>query len=107
MVAAPETTPRDELTVDARSPFDGMTVANLSPAVAEEVGMAADAAGVVVTDIGKGPAQRFFKKGDLLLLVNRKEIASVKDLRDALAEEPDRWSIAIERGGKQIAIRLR
>jgi S1-C subfamily serine protease len=107
MVAAPETTPRDELTVEAKSPFEGLTVANLSPAVAEEVGMAADATGVVVTEVGKGLAQRFFKKGDLLLLVNRKEIASVKDLRDALAEEPDRWSIAIERGGKPIAIRQR
>ncbi len=107
MVAAPETTPRDELTVEAKSPFEGMTVANLSPAVAEEVGMAADATGVVVTEVGKGLAQRFFKKGDLLLLVNRKEIASVKDLRDALAEEPGRWSIAIERGGKPIAIRQR
>jgi Do/DeqQ family serine protease len=107
MVAAPETTPRDEWMVEEKSPFDGMTVANLSPAVAEEVGMAADAAGVVVTGIGQGAAQRFFKKGDLLLLVNRKEINAVNDLRDALAEKPDRWSIAIERGGKQLSIRLR
>ena len=60
-----------------------------------------------MTAVDSGTAQRFFKKGDLLLLVNRKEIDTVKDLRDALADDQGRWSIAIERGGKQIAVRCR
>ena len=54
-----------------------------------------------------GAAQRFFKKGDLLLFVNRSEITKVQDLRDALAQEPSSWSIGIGRDGKQINIRLR
>ncbi|MBL8789079.1 MAG: DegQ family serine endoprotease [Rhizobiales bacterium] len=107
MVAAPETTPRDEWTVKVDSPFAGLTVANLSPAVAEEVGMAAEAEGVVVTDVGNGPAQRFFKKGDMLLFVNRSEITKVQDLRDAVAAGPSSWSIGIGRDGKQLNIRLR
>ncbi len=107
LVDAPESTPRDEWKITGDSPFQGMTVANLSPSVAEDVGMAADATGVVVTAVDSGTAQRFFKKGDLLLLVNRKEIDTVKDLRDALADDQGRWSIAIERGGKQIAVRFR
>jgi Do/DeqQ family serine protease len=107
MVGAPETTQRDAWTVDGKSPFTGLTVANLSPAVAEEVGMDAEAEGVVVTDTGKGPARRFFQKGDLLLFVNRNEITKVQDLREAIGAEPSSWSIGIGRGGKQINIRLR
>ncbi len=107
MIAAPETTPREEFTIAGNLPFDGMTVANLSPAVAEEVGLAAEAKGVTVTDVGKGAAQRFFKKGDILLLVNKQPILTVADVRSAITDDSGRWAIGLDRGGKKLAIRLR
>jgi len=107
MIAAPETPARDTFQVSGNNPFEGMTVANLSPAVAEEVGLSANELGVVATDIGKGPAQRFFKKGDVLALINKQEIKTVADLRAALSEGTNRWTIGIVRGGKQLVIRLR
>src|SRR5215813_13613848 len=46
---APET-PRDELVIRGRSPFTGARVANLSPALAEELRLDAGAQGIVVVD---------------------------------------------------------
>src|SRR5262249_24189226 len=47
---APETK-RNAITISARSPFQGATVANLSPAVADELQLDPSAEGVVITDI--------------------------------------------------------
>ena len=107
MIAAPETTPRDTFAIKGETPFSGLVVENLSPAVAEEVGLSADANGVVATDVGHGPAQRFFKKGDALLQVNKQNIETVADLKTALQGDTGRWNIAVRRGGKQFLMRLR
>jgi len=107
MIAAPETPPRDTFTVEGEAYLSGLKVENLSPAVAEEVGLSADAKGVVAVEIGRGRAQRFFKRGDVLLVVNRQEIKSVADLKSALQDGSGRLNIAIVRGGKQFLMRLR
>src|SRR4051812_21186205 len=50
---APET-PRDEIVISARSPFMGVKVANMSPALADELRLDATAEGVVILDIANG-----------------------------------------------------
>jgi Do/DeqQ family serine protease len=107
MVAAPESTPRNTLAITGDSPFTGLVVENLSPAVAEDIGASADATGVAVVDIKSGPARRFFRKGDLLVVINRAEIKTVADLKAALEDDAERWNIGILRGGKQFVLRLR
>ena len=107
MIAAPEVPPRDTFAVKANTPFGGLTVANLSPAVAEEVKLSADMTGVAVTDVGNGPARRIFKKGDVLLIINETEVNSVADLRAALEKGDRRWTIGLVRNGKKLAFRLR
>jgi S1-C subfamily serine protease len=82
-------------------------VANLSPAVAEEVNLPAKATGVVVVDVADGPAARYFKKGDILLNINGKDVGSVADLRAALDDGERRWLIVINRRGQTIQIKLR
>ncbi len=58
--SAPESTPRDDRTIKGRSPFSGITVANLSPALASEIGMRGDKKGVVVLSVQRGSlAARF------------------------------------------------
>ncbi len=52
--------PRDEIVIEARSPFTGAKVANLSPALADELRLESSAEGVVVVDIADGTlAQQF------------------------------------------------
>ncbi len=98
--AAPETTDRDETLIEGQSPLAGMVAANLSPAVADELGLKADATGVAVAAIKGGPAQRFLRKGDVILEVNGTSIVNVSTLREALSANDGYWRIAVNRGGR-------
>jgi Do/DeqQ family serine protease len=104
---APDTA-REELTIRSRSPFLGATVANLSPALAEELQLDSSAEGVVITDIADGSlAQSFgFQRGDRILVVNNERINRTRDL-ERVARQPSRfWRITIERRGQQISVVL-
>jgi Do/DeqQ family serine protease len=107
MIAAPENIERDETLIKGNTPLAGMLVANLSPSVAEEVGLSADEVGVAVLDVGRGPARQFFKKGDIVLEVNGTAIANVATLSEVIRETEGRWSMVINRGGKKLALRVR
>jgi Do/DeqQ family serine protease len=107
LTAAPETIARRETRIEERSPFQGMVVANLSPAVAEEVGVPATLNGVVAVDISKGPAQRFFRKGDVIATVNDVDIATVDDLMTAIMNDQGYWQIAILRQGRKLRLTVR
>ncbi|HMT13500.1 MAG TPA: DegQ family serine endoprotease [Aestuariivirga sp.] len=106
LITAPETTERATTTLGGQSPMTGLVVANLSPAVADELGLDSGATGVAVTDI-TGPAQRFFRKGDIVEQVNGVEIDSVATLQATLDQADGRWSIAINRGGRTLSLRIR
>ena len=107
LIAAPETTRREETLLKQKSPLQGMVVANLSPAVAEELGIPTLVNGVVALDIKRGIAQRFFKRGDILVDVNGVTIATVDDLQRALADDPGSWEIQINRAGQKLQLKLR
>jgi Do/DeqQ family serine protease len=100
---APET-PRDEITIRARSPFSGATVANLSPALADELQLDNADRGVVILDVANGSyAENLgFKRGDIIVSVNDHEIESTREL-DRIASSPNRsWRLVINRGGQRI-----
>jgi Do/DeqQ family serine protease len=107
LIAAPETIPRDETLIESATPFAGLVIANLSPALAEEVGYKTNAVGVVVLDIKGGPAARLFRKGDAVLAINDKEIKTVADVKDVTAERQPRWVITVLRGNRKITLRFR
>ena len=107
LVAAPETTDRAETLMEGKNPLQGMVVANLSPAVAEELGVPSSLSGVIALEIKAGVAKRFFRKGDILLEVNGVSIASVDDLQRAVAVDESYWEFAINRGGRKLQMTLR
>ncbi len=102
--SAPES-PREETLIKARSPFLGAKVANLSPALADELRMDIDAKGVVVTDVENGSTAQSFglQKGDVVLVVNNAKIESTQDLVRALSQPSRLWRLTIQRGGQQIS----
>jgi S1-C subfamily serine protease len=100
LAAAPETTDRNETLIEGKSPLAGMVAANLSPAVADELGLKPTAKGVAVAAIKGGPAQRFLRKGDVILEVNGTAIGDVAKLQEALGNGRGYWRIALDRGGR-------
>jgi len=104
---APET-PRDELVIRTRSPFMGMKVANISPALADELRLEASAQGVVVLEVADGSlAQNLgFQKGDIIATVNNEKIARTRDLDRIAKETTRRWAITLVRGGQTISVQF-
>ena len=103
---APDTG-RNELVINGLSPFQGAKVANISPAVADELHLDADTEGVVVLEPGDGTAANVgFQKGDVILAVNNQKIAKTADLDKAARDNSRLWRITLLRGGQQINVAL-
>ena len=100
---APES-PRDEITIRSRSPFSGVKVANLSPALADELQLQNADEGVAVVDVDQGSyaSNLGFQRGDVILAVNGESVSNTKELA-RITSVPDRaWQITIRRGGAVI-----
>jgi Do/DeqQ family serine protease len=96
--------PREEVVIKSRSPLSGAKVGNLSPALAEELRLDPSAEGVVVLELGKGSiAQRLgFQRGDVVLAINDRRVATSKELERATRDPARLWEITILRGGRQV-----
>lgn len=107
--AAPETVPRDERLLEEYSPFEGATVMNLSPAVAEELRLDGEFEGVVITSIDpRGTAARVgLRVGDIVHSVNGTKIDSTRRLERETRRDARVWDLEIERGDQIQRIRLR
>ncbi|MEO6947029.1 MAG: DegQ family serine endoprotease [Nitrobacter sp.] len=104
---APDTG-RDEIVITAQSPFQGAKVANISPALADELHLDSSAEGVVVIGLADDgmAANLGFKAGDIILSVNNKKIARTADLERVVGESRRLWRITLVRGGQQIQVTL-
>ena len=104
---APET-PREEVVIQARSPFMGVKIANISPALADEMRLEASAEGVVVLDVAQGSmAQSLgFQRGDVIAQVNDEKIARTRDLERIAKESTRRWAITLVRGGQTVTVQF-
>ncbi len=101
LIAPPETVPRNETLIRQRSPFSGLVVANVSPAVTAELGVQGVRSGVIVTDLKRGLAARAgFRKGDVVLKVNDVPIKNVRTLVRVVRDGEGWWDISIRRKGR-------
>jgi Do/DeqQ family serine protease len=99
---APETRPRDAVEIKARSPLTGLTVVNMSPAVAEELSIDAVTEGVAVAAVedGSNAQQVGFQKGDIVLSINNETPKTSRDVERLTKDRAYRWIIQISRGGQ-------
>jgi len=105
--SAPDT-PREEIEIRSRSPFLGATVANLSPALADDLRLDTQTRGVVIVGVADGSeAQTLgFQKGDIVVSVNNQKIERPADLDRVTRAGGRQWRITINRGGQQITVML-
>jgi S1-C subfamily serine protease len=102
--AAPDVA-REEVTITGRSPLSGATVANLSPALADELQLDQADAGVVILDVAEGSyaGNLGFRRGDIVVALNGRNIASTRELARLAEQRTRTWRITIRRGGQQIS----
>jgi len=104
--APPEDPPRERTRLDGRQPLSGATVVNMSPLVADELGLLEWRNGVAVIEIQPGSyAARFLRPGDLVTAVNGQEVKSVADLKARIAGGVN--SLSIGREGMVSTIQFR
>jgi Do/DeqQ family serine protease len=95
--------PRDEVTIRSRSPLSGATVANLSPALADELGLDDADKGVVVVGVQDGSfASGYLRRGDVIVALNNRRMSNTAELARAANETSRVWNIVIQRGGQRI-----
>ncbi len=85
--------------------FAGMTVANMTEAIADQLGISPDVNGVVVVDVETGSrADRAdVMIGDVILRVNRMKVTDVSEFKTAAGRAGDRsFLIQVSRGGRSL-----
>lgn len=94
----PEEPPRNVTELEGDHPLTGAVVANISPALASELGLSEPYEGVVVIEIKPdGYARRVVSPGDRILEVNDEKIERVKDVEYATNRKSSRWVLKIRR----------
>jgi serine protease Do len=85
-----------------REPFNGATIVNFNPAVADELGKDYQEPGVIVTDVRAGSiaANLGIHTGDIIASINGTAAKSVDDVVRATAQPAPRWDLVINRDGK-------
>ena len=106
---APEEPPRNLTQLAGEHPFNGVTVGNLSPAYAEELGLSTTETGVIVVDVPRGAYARRFNlaPGEIVERVNDRPIDRVADLEAATASGAEVWQLVMRRGGQRRSIAIR
>jgi serine protease Do len=101
----PEIPPRNATELSGSHPLEGATVGNLSPALADELGIDLAQRGVAVLQVRRGSsAQRFgFRPGDVVSDINGAQIADLPQLQRTVMQTPQRWRFGIVRGGKKLS----
>lgn len=105
---APEIPARDETQVKDNSPLSGAWVANISPAISEEMGGIAIDGGVIVTKAEEGYAPRIgVQKGDIILFIGDEKIESVKHLTKTLKNFKSRqFILRLLRGERELSLAI-
>lgn len=106
--APPEIPPRAIAKLSGRHPLSGATVANLSPALAEEISFDALQQGVIVLGTARrSPARRIgVRPGDILVSINGAKIDTVASLGQFVQRRPARWAITVRREGKILSVEI-
>ena len=106
--AAPSSPAPDKRTITGDNPFNGIAVANNSPALAEETGSDPFARGVLLTSVPPRSygAAAGLRPGDVVTAVNGRRVESVRDLL-TVANTPSRaWEVTLIRDGREVTGRI-
>ena len=107
--APPEEPKANKVEITGYNPFQGLLIGNLSPALADQIGKSLFLRGVIVLEVRRGsPGQKFgFQRHDIIKGLNGLNIEEVSQLKSILAEKPGEWIISIDRGGRNLSVKVK
>lgn len=108
LVAPPEDPPRDETELTGRQPLSGSVVANLNPALSEELEKPYAPDQVVVTAIQRnGLAARVgIEPGDIIREINGHRVRRVADILPLIKDAQSRWRLVLIRDGRTVTLHI-
>lgn len=108
LVRAPEGA-GGEIEIGGQGPLAGAKVSDLSPALAQRIGMPINATGVVITELDpRSPAAQVgFRPKDIVRSLNGEDVRTASDLNQLVAQSSRWWRFTIERDGRLIQHTLR
>ena len=108
LIAPPEDPPRNVTALRGRHPLSGASIANLSPALVEEIGFGGDTKGVVILQVRRGTsAQRLgFRPGDIILSIEGREMKRVRDVEQIVGEPYNGWRMQLRRNGRVLNMEI-
>jgi Do/DeqQ family serine protease len=106
LIAAPDQPPADRRDIRDPGPFAALTVATLNPAVAQSLGAAVTAEGVVVLDAGQRALRNGWRRGDIIVAINGRPVSASADIARE-ARGGGATEVLIEREGRRGALRFR
>ncbi|MEM6304178.1 MAG: trypsin-like peptidase domain-containing protein [Pseudomonadota bacterium] len=107
MIVAPDSPPRDEITLSGASLLPGLTVARINPAVIAEMNLSLEAQGIVVTAHGRFGRRVGLRAGDVLLSVNRVVPQDPEDVAVLFGGAVRRFQVVVLRGTRRVSLRFR
>ena len=107
MIAAPESPARDTLVTGRRSALPDLTLSNINPAVLSEFNLPLNVTGVVVETPGPMGERIGLQSGDILRVIDGKDITSTEDAKAALRNAKRSITLEIQRGTQRIVSRFR
>ncbi len=103
LMIAPETPPRDARDITGTNPLGGAKVANLSPALADELSISETKGVVVLETESYSIARRIgLQPGDIIAEINGEKIDTARTLEKLVGKGARVWRMTVRRGGQDI-----
>lgn len=97
--------PPNYAVISGANPLSGARIANISPAIALELGLQPQTRGVAIYEISTNAiAVRFLKKGDIILNINGVNIKDVKGLLKRVKKTKRPWRVILRRGSQSLTL---
>ena len=104
-----ETVARDIRKLVGRHPLSGLSVANLSPALAVEMGVDdMEASGVIVVAVAEGLGQSLgIAPGDIIVEINGAAMHNTLEVERMMKKNADGWKVTYKHGDKLLTLTVR
>lgn len=106
LMDAPDSPPRDTLTLSRAEVFEGMQLMRVNPAVMAEFNLPLETEGVLVAQAGPTALRVGLRSGDVIEAVNDQAVTHPRDVVQAFATQARGYTLTVQRGAQRVLLRF-